>query len=180
VSAILVAPLGKVEEPWLAAAKMFATEMMDVPGVVLEQIPLPEESFDAKRGQYLATALLERMLPVGRDENLHVLGITQVDLYIPVLTFMFGQAQLGGRLALVSVARLRPEFYGLPPDPALTLLRLRKEMRHEMGHTLGLVHCGDRQCAMSLSNSIVQADFKNDAFCPACRQMSLARLRKLQ
>jgi archaemetzincin len=179
VNEFLVAPFGEVAETWLEAARDCVREMMNVPVIITARIHVPRTSLDAKRGQYLATALLEQLLPIGRDRNAHVLGITDLDIYIPILTFMFGQAQLGGRLALVSVARLRPEFYGLPPEPGLAILRLRKEIRHEIGHTLGLVHCNDKLCAMSLSNSIVQADAKSDAFCDACRATSHAHLRKL-
>ena len=98
-----------------------------------------------------------------------VLGITECDLYIPMLTFVFGQAQLNGRIALVSLARLRQEFYGGTPDLGLLRLRLRKEVGHELGHSMGLIHCSDRGCLMSLATSIQDVDRKTDSFCAACR-----------
>jgi archaemetzincin len=102
-----------------------------------------------------------------------LLGITEHDLFIQVLTFVFGHAQLGGRAAVVSLARLRQEFYGLEPEHEIFRARARKEALHETGHTFGLVHCAERSCAMSLSTRVQQIDQKQAAFCPAClRQLS--------
>jgi archaemetzincin len=107
------------------------------------------------------------------DDALRVLGVTERDLFIPVLTFVFGHAQLGGRAAVVSLARLRQEFYGLEPNRQMLLDRARKEALHEAGHTFGLVHCPDRNCAMALSTRVQQIDEKRAAFCRVCtRQLS--------
>ena len=84
-------------------------------------------------------------------DTVRLLGITEHDLFIPMLSFVFGQAQLGGKAALVSFARLRQEFYGIDPADAVFTERARKEMLHELGHTFGLTHCPDRGCPMSLS-----------------------------
>jgi archaemetzincin len=81
---------------------------------------------------------------------------------------------LGGRVAVVSLARLRQEFHGLPGNPHVLVQRALKEALHETGHTFGLVHCADGGCAMSLSTNIRQIDLKRAAFCAACA----ARLRK--
>ena len=95
--------------------------------------------------------------------------MTERDLYIPVLTFVFGQAQLGGRVGVVSFARLRQEFYGLAPNREVFLERAHKEALHEAGHLFGLVHCPERKCAMSLATTVRQIDMKDDAFCDACQ-----------
>jgi archaemetzincin len=97
-----------------------------------------------------------------------LLAVTERDLFIPVLTFVFGQAQLGGRVGVVSFARLRQEFYGLAPNREVFLERAHKEALHETGHLFGLVHCADRRCAMSLATTVRQIDGKQDAFCAAC------------
>jgi archaemetzincin len=94
--------------------------------------------------------------------------VTDFDLYIPILTFVFGEAQLGETAALVSTHRLRPEFYGLPHDPRLLQARLLKEALHELGHTFGLRHCSDYLCVMSASHSADRIDLKQADFCPAC------------
>jgi archaemetzincin len=128
-------------------------------------------TWDAARGQYHSTAILRLMerswgLPSGPDAR--VLGVTVGDLYVPVLTFVFGEAQVEGNCATVSTARLREEFYGLPADEALLRERLLKESVHELGHTFGLRHCADWRCVMSSSYGVERLDIKTPQFCPAC------------
>jgi archaemetzincin len=89
---------------------------------------------------------------------------------------VFGQAQLNGTAAVISLARLRQEFYGMPPNPALLAARARKEALHECGHMLGLVHCADRGCVMSLATGIRALDGKGAAFCAACSPIAVRRM----
>jgi archaemetzincin len=126
----------------------------------------PAFAYDPGRGQYLATALLDRLaaLPGGR-----VLGVTGYDLCNPVLTFVFGEAQMPGRAAVFSVHRLREEFYGLPANPGLLRARAVKEALHELGHTFGLAHCPDASCVMSSSHSVEGVDGKEEELCRRCR-----------
>ena len=98
------------------------------------------------------------------------LGVTAVDLFVPVLSFVFGEAQLGGKAALVSICRLQQEFYGLPPDDEMLTGRLLKEAVHELGHTYGLRHCDDWQCAMSSSHAVEKIDAKTPELCTRCRR----------
>jgi len=131
-------------------------------------------AFDANRGQYGSIAVLEMLLRRCPEDAAKLLAVTERDLFIPVLTFVFGHAQLGGRVGVVSLARLRQEFYGLAPDREVLLERAHKEALHETGHLFGLVHCAERRCAMSLATNVRQIDSKDDGFCPQCE----ARLRK--
>ena len=97
-----------------------------------------------------------------------VLGVCDADLCTPILTFVFGVAQVAGRCAVISLHRLHQEVYGLPPDPALLLQRSAKEAIHELGHTCGLRHCIRYDCVMHSSESVEQADLKRLTFCPGC------------
>jgi archaemetzincin len=133
-----------------------------------------EFALDPSRGQYHSTAILQRMQSMAADPNIRLLGVTEVDLYVPVLTFVFGEAQLEGSCALVSLHRLRDEYYGLPPNAGLLMNRLAKEAVHELGHTLGLRHCYDWRCVMASSHNVERIDSKSDEFCAAClRKASL-------
>jgi archaemetzincin len=134
-----------------------------------------EFAFDAARNQYASVPILEMLLRRCPEDGYKLLAVTGRDLFIPVLTFVFGHAQLGGRAGIVSLARLRQEFYGLPADPDIFRERAGKETLHEGGHLFGLVHCAERRCAMSLATGIRQIDSKENSFCPPCT----ARLRRL-
>jgi archaemetzincin len=129
----------------------------------------PEVAFDSGRGQYRASTLLRCLLEDPEGEGKRVLGVTGVDLFNPVLTYVFGEAQLSGRAAVVSSRRLRPEVYGLPENPPLLQRRLETEAVHELGHTWGLLHCADPSCVMHASSYAEEIDLKDSRFCPACR-----------
>lgn len=139
-------------------------------GLPLRALDLPaiDFAYDAGRAQYASIPVLESVLARCPEDAAKVLAVTTRDLFIPVLTFVFGHAQLGGRAAVVSLARLHQEFYRLPPDREIFLERAVKEALHESGHLFGLVHCADRTCAMSLSTGVRQIDGKGAAFCAPC------------
>jgi archaemetzincin len=131
----------------------------------------PAFAFDPKRNQYNSTLLLKRVIERKPPDPDRILGLIAGDLFIPMLSFVFGQAQVGGPGAIVSTARLRQEFYRLPADPALLAERLRKEVLHEIGHTLSLVHCPDPSCVMSLATGIRHVDEKLPRYCESCRAL---------
>ncbi|MEJ2484050.1 MAG: archaemetzincin family Zn-dependent metalloprotease [Gemmatimonadota bacterium] len=131
-------------------------------GIDLARFYAPE------REQYHATLLLAELLRHIPRAGDRIVGITAEDLFIPVLTFVFGQAQLGGPAAVVSAMRLHTEFYGLPADDRLLVDRAVKEVVHELGHGFGLVHCPDRNCVMSSSTYVEDVDLKGEEYCVAC------------
>jgi archaemetzincin len=129
-----------------------------------------EFAYNPLRRQYHSTQILTKILQKPRRETWRVLGVTEIDLYIPILTFVFGEAQVSEGGAVVSAHRLRQEFYGLPANPQLLHERLLKEALHELGHTYGLRHCPDYNCVMSASYGVERIDLKQADFCPACAQ----------
>jgi len=148
---------------------------LDFGGPVREmELPGVDFAYDAGRRQYGSIPVLEMLVRMCPADARKVLAVTARDLYVPVLTFVFGQAQLGGRAGVVSLARLRQEFYGLPPNREVFVERVCKETLHETGHLFGLVHCAERTCAMSLATHVRHIDEKHAAFCGACA----ARVRR--
>ncbi|MBZ5537475.1 MAG: archaemetzincin [Acidobacteriia bacterium] len=131
----------------------------------------PEYAFDLRRRQYSSTLILRQLVVKCPPDAARILAVTEKDLFIPMLSFIFGQAQLNGTVAIISLARLRQEFYGLPSNRMLLLARVVKEALHEMGHTFGLIHCPERTCPMSLSTNIHQVDTKGSEFCAGCRAL---------
>jgi len=122
---------------------------------------------DTQRNQHLSTKLLAMLGKPEGDQR--VVGVTDVDLYAPGLSFVFGEADPLSRTAIVSLCRLRQEYYGLEPDEPLLLDRAVKEAVHELGHTFGLGHCADSRCVMHFSNSLADTDLKGAQFCKRCR-----------
>jgi len=143
---------------------------------VHEEPFLADFAYEAIRGQYHSTAILQRMQSLSNNPETWFLGVTDVDLYIPILTFVFGEAQLSGRCALISLHRLREEFYGLPENPKLLAERALKEAVHELGHVLGLRHCPDWRCVMTSTHDVERLDLKSEEYCAAC--LALASLKR--
>ena len=125
------------------------------------------QAYDPQRKQYLSSKLLASLGKSEGDER--VVGITDIDLYVPRLNFVFGEADIVSGTAIVSLCRLRQEYYGLAPDEALFLERATKEIVHELGHTFGLGHCPNNKCVMHFSNSLADTDLKEAHFCNKCR-----------
>jgi archaemetzincin len=129
-----------------------------------------DRAFDASRGQYNSTALLAQLLHTYGDGDEKRIAVVGVDLFIPVLTFVFGEAQLNGTAAVVSIHRLANPFYGMPRDDSLTWKRLEKEIVHELGHTFGLFHCHQFECVMRSSTYVEEIDLKRGVLCTDCQE----------
>jgi archaemetzincin len=131
------------------------------------------------RDQVDADALLASLEAIS-DRGRVLVGLTTLDLAIPVFTFVFGRARKGGRAAVVSLARLDPAFYGLPADGERLAERATAEVLHELGHVAGLVHCPDAACLMSFAGSVEKVDVRSSVFCANCTPLLPRWLRGTQ
>lgn len=129
------------------------------------------EFYDAARRQYNGNNLLKKVDTLSFPDSLKVLGLFNVDLFIPILTFIFGQAFLGGRSGIASAYRLNNERYGMIGNEIYLLERFRKEVIHELGHTLGLIHCHTPTCVMRSSTYVEDIDQKEQQLCIRCREL---------
>jgi archaemetzincin len=161
-------PIGNLDGGLLMMLAPALADVFHMPTEVLGERLDPQFAFHRERQQYHSSELLHAMQRYVGPDSWRVLGITMVDLYIPILTFVFGEAQMGGPCGLVSAHRLCQEFYGLPGDDDVLRQRLLKEAVHELGHTLDLTHCNDYQCAMAPSHAVEWIDLKASALCGAC------------
>lgn len=127
------------------------------------------------RDQFDADALLQSIGPDGEPGTVYV-GLTAHDLGLALFTFVFGRAKLGGHAAIVSLARLDPGRYGLPPDPGLYAGRAFAEVMHELGHVAGLAHCNDMGCIMYFATNVETIDLRGTGFCAACASALPAHL----
>jgi archaemetzincin len=161
-------PVGTVDAGLLEWLRQELYEKFRVSAEILA--PALDASFacHAERQQYHSSEILGSMQNYLARDTWRLLGVTSLDLYIPILTFVFGEAQLGGHSAVVSYHRLRQEFYGLPADMDLLANRLLIESVHELGHTLQLTHCHDYHCVMAASHAVEWIDIKDSGFCEDC------------
>lgn len=127
--------------------------------------------FNGERRQYDANQLLQTVNEQYTADYEKTCGLFTVDLFIPILTYIFGQAYLNGRAAIASNYRLSNERYALPVSPQLLAQRFSKEVIHELGHAFGLVHCHVSSCVMRSSTYVEDIDQKSSQFCKNCHSL---------
>ncbi|RLI79900.1 archemetzincin [Archaeoglobales archaeon] len=158
---IAIQPIGFVNQKVLGFLKDALSEIFgDV--VLLNPIEIPKECYNKDRRQYFSTCILFRLGTLSVT-----LAVIEHDIYANNLNFVFGEAELNGKRAIISLYRLKPELYGQKND-YLFKLRALKEAMHELGHVFGLKHCDNRHCVMFFSNSIVDTDIKDWKYCKDC------------
>jgi archaemetzincin len=127
------------------------------------------EYYDPVRRQYNGTRLLKEVDSIFSSDSGKTVGLFSVDLFIPILTYIFGQAILNGRTGIASFYRLANERYGIISDDNFVVDRFRKEVIHELGHTFGLIHCHFPTCVMRSSTYVEDIDQKSAHLCAKCR-----------
>jgi archaemetzincin len=171
MSSILIVPIRPVDHAELTALVAPLSNAFELPVSIEESRYLdPSFAFYSYRNQFNSTSIIAELLNRFPEHSGKIIGITAVDLFVPVLTYVFGEAQLDGRIAVLSTYRLREELYGLDPNPKLEQIRLLKEAIHELGHTFGLIHCHNPECVMHSSTSAEEVDVKGKNFCEECNQ----------
>ncbi len=145
------------------------TEVLGLKVKLLDSQPLPSHTHNLIRDQHHSTQLLEYLLSTDHEEANSVLGVTAVDLYIPIFTFVFGEAQLDGEAAVISMFRPNGGAGGVQPSRQALLSRLVKLALHEVGHNFGLGHCRQPHCLMGFSANLEKLDQKELVFCEYCR-----------
>ncbi|MFO7996169.1 MAG: archaemetzincin family Zn-dependent metalloprotease [Dehalococcoidia bacterium] len=159
--------LGNVADEVMEGLKDRVGGIFNCPAEIRAGLGDLAQAYNPQRKQYFSSKLLASLEKPEGEER--VVGVTEVDLYVPRLNFVFGEADIVSGTAIVSLCRLRQEYYGSAPDEALFLERATKEIVHELGHTFGLGHCRNNKCVMHFSNSLADTDLKEASFCSECR-----------
>ncbi len=126
------------------------------------------EFYDPARRQYDGNKILKAVDDLTQKNSSKTIGLLNVDLFIPILTYIFGQAILNGHTGIASFYRLSNEHYGLEPDDDLMILRFTKVVIHELGHAFGLIHCASPTCVMRPSTYVEDIDQKSLHLCSHC------------
>jgi archaemetzincin len=165
---LYILPLLFPDDRLLGDVSEAVSDAFKLPVSILRK-PFPlDQGYDPVRNQFNSSWILSQLLDRAPGEDCKILGVTEVDLYVPVLTFVFGEAQVNGKAAVVSSYRLRDELYGLPKNPKRLRERLEKEAIHELAHTFGLVHCRVPECVMHSYTYAEEIDLKTRDFCSTC------------
>ncbi len=152
------------DEPLLEEIRVHAAREFEIEAVIHDGRERPIGTYDVKRRQHSSREMLQWLVSMSPPGAARVLGVTDVDLFMPVLTFVFGEAQLSGQAAVLSTARLADWA-----SPERSLARAVKECVHELGHTFGLTHCSMPGCVMTRSTNVEAVDRKRPSLCDECR-----------
>ena len=167
---ILLLSHGQLENYYLETiAEDVSCEFL-YPVIIKESHQDLNEFYNPTRRQYDGNKLLKLFNNNSQDDILKTIGLFSVDLFIPILTYIFGQAIFKGKAGIVSTYRLRNEQYGMKADENLLFDRLRKLIIHELGHTFGLVHCYVPSCVMRSSTYVEELDQKKYRICSKCQE----------
>lgn len=167
---LYLVPVGHVRYSLLEELAKSLEERFNISCKINDRIfQIPPEVYDRKRCQYHSSLILKRLKSFPPEtEGVLKLGVTEEDLYVPSLNFVFGEANPENGIAIISLQRLRQEFYGLDENEERLQRRMVTEAVHELGHVYGLMHCSNPKCVMFFSNTLADTDRKSDKFCEKC------------
>ena len=175
---VTICAVGLVDESLLEHLAECISTRCGLTCKISSRMESPEYAYNETRCQYNSKLILKHLLRQCPSDTLRFIGVTPVDLYVPILKFVFGLAQIEGQYSIISLHRLCPRFYDQPSNPELLLARLEKAALHELGHTFGITHCRDRRCVMYSSTRIEDTDFKQPDFCLTCFELFRWHLEK--
>jgi len=174
-----IIPIGQVDDKVLNRLSLTIKSCFGYPCRIDGEWEIPSYAYNPDRKQYYSTMILKELCAGVKNDSIRAIGVTALDLYIPIFTFVFGEAQLGSHCAIISLNRLNQEYYGLPQEDELFLSRAEKEAVHELAHTFGLTHCHDENCIMHASYTIGDTDVKSILFCRLCHYKLTSKLEEL-
>ncbi|MBN1847166.1 MAG: archaemetzincin family Zn-dependent metalloprotease [Deltaproteobacteria bacterium] len=167
---IIITPIGKLHALGLDPIRNGIQEIFQCNTEVLDLLTDIEFAFDPNRDQYHSTTILEKLADLAPVRAHKILAVCHVDLFIPILTHVYGEAQLGGKACIISTFRLEQDLPPMNPQKKFEQ-RIIKEAIHELGHTFDLRHCKDKTCAMHYCRTIHDVDGKSAQLCRYCKTL---------
>jgi archaemetzincin len=163
---VSIHPFGKIGRNLLNAVRTTIEDRFSLRTTIGEELTVPAQAYSRERGQYLSTSFLDLLAERPRDQSRILLGVIDVDLYVPELNFVFGEASSADRVAVISIARLYSITSPEKDREKTVERRAGAEVIHELGHVFNLSHCSRRDCVMWFSNTLAETDRKGTRFCP--------------
>lgn len=165
---VLIVPIGRVPDVVCKAIIPPIRTLFHLDADILPPLPEAHYAHDTVRDQYNAAHILHRLETRFERTPLKILGVVNVDLFIPVFTHVFGEAREGGQCALVSMYRLRDRLNQTRPSQDLILERTVKVALHELSHLFSITHCTHTGCIMHFSMNLQDLDTTSFTFCRYC------------
>ena len=175
---IVISPIGNFDAELADRVEKGISRIFGFPASILPVLENVGFAFDSGRNQYHSTPILEKLESCAPSFALKVIAITDVDLFIPILTHVYGEAQLGGRTCIVSTYRLKDSFLSARINDSY-IQRIVKEAIHELGHTFSLRHCREHACIMHYCRTELDVDRKSDQLCRYCRILLEDEIKRL-
>jgi len=175
---IIISPIGNIDAEIIGSVEKDITGIFGFQTILLPLIEDISFALDSGRNQHNSTSILGKLESCAPDYALKVLAITNVDLFIPILTHVYGEAQLGGKTCIVSTYRLKDFTSTMRAGISLSA-RMVKEAIHELGHTFNLLHCKDHSCIMHYCRTENDVDRKSDQLCRYCKILLEDDIKKL-
>lgn len=172
---IVVVPLGEVE---FMLVNRLATNIGPIFGRsvdILKGMRVPDESYNVVRNQYYASIIHAKLERVKANPHEYVLGVCEEDIYLPDEAYVIGHSDAILGAAVVSLFRIRQEFYGLPENDALVYARMFKQAVHFTAHLFGLPSCRNPKCVNYFSQDMFDIDNKGEKLCDICKRQILGR-----
>jgi archaemetzincin len=175
---IVVSPIGNFDSEIIGSVEKGINRIFGFKTLILPLLENIGFALDSARNQYHSTSILDKLESCAPAYSLKVLAITNVDLFIPILTHVYGEAQLGGRTCIVSTYRLKDSASSIRAGISLSD-RIAKEAIHEIGHTFKLLHCKDHSCIMHYCRTEHDVDRKSDQLCRYCKILLEDEIKRL-
>ena len=175
---IVIAPVGDLQTTLLDRIGRDITRVFDFRTRIEPVLQDVSFAYDANRDQYHSTLILDELASAMPPDSLKILAVVQVDLFIPILTHVYGEAQLGGKSSVISILRLAEGISAMGIGDTFGD-RVAKEAIHELGHTFNLRHCKDANCIMHYCRNEHDVDGKSDQLCRYCRVMLEDEMKRL-
>jgi archaemetzincin len=175
---IILSPIGEFSPELLDPVARIVADTFGFETVLAPLLQEIEFARDPTRNQYHSTSILQKLETEAPPRAVKIVSLCRVDLFIPILTYVYGEAQLNGRACIVSSYRLEDGLVGDEPTERF-ISRMAKETMHELGHTFDLRHCPDTACLMHYCRNESDVDHKSDQFCRYCKVLLGDAIAKL-